>query len=110
METDGATGILIVPDGINAEAPDDIAASQGEMTGQPGDTTTQGRRTSTQVEAPVDSLSLVRQPLLSTGLLEERIDIVLASWKDSTNRQHLVYAHKWTFCTQNHINVFNEDV
>ena len=75
---------------FNAEAPDDIVATQVEMTGQSGDTTIQGRPTSTQEEAPVDGLSLVRQSLLSTGLLEERIDIVLASWKDSTKRQHLV--------------------
>ena len=75
---------------FNAEAPDDIAATQGEMTGQSGDTTIQGRPTSTQVEAPVGGLSLVRQSLLSTGLSEESIDIVLASWKYSTKRQHLV--------------------
>ena len=94
---------------FNVEAPDDIAATQEEMTGQSGDTTIQGRRTSTQVEAPVDSLSLVRQSLLNTGLLEESIDIVLASWKYSTKRKHIVCVHKWIlFCTRNHINMFSD--
>ena len=114
METDGATGILIVPDWPTQawysmlKAPDDIAATQDEMTGQSGDTTTQGRPTSTQVEAPVDGLSLVRQSLLNTGLLVENINIVLASWKDSTKIKHFVCVHKWIFCTRNHINMFSD--
>ena len=118
METDGrdlwdTDSARLADTGMafNAEAPDDIAATQDEMTGQSGDITIQGRPTSTQEEAPVDGLSLVRQSLLNTGLLEESIDIVLASWKDTTKRKHLMCVHKWIiFCTHNHINVFTKDV
>ena len=96
---------------FGAATHDDITANQVEMTDQPGDTTSPGRPSSTREEAPLDGLLLVRQSLLNTGLSEESTDIILASWRDSTKKQYLVYVHKWIlFCTKNHIEVFSKDV
>ena len=68
----------------------------------PGDAAMTGRATSTRAEAPVDGLSLVRQSPLSTGLSEESSDIVLASRRDSTERQYLVYVHTCFFYTKSY--------
>ena len=62
-------------------------------------------------QGEIDGLSLVRQALVDRGLSQQSIDMVLASWRDSTKKQYLSYVHRWLrFCNDFEKDIFTTEV
>ena len=82
-----------------------------ELATRSGDSAIQNRAPSTEEEASVDGLSLVRDSLLNSGLSEQSTSMILSSWRVSTKKQYIIYLHRWiTFCADGHLNIFTKDV
>ena len=56
-------------------------------------------------------MSLVRTSLKRTGISEEALNIIMASWRPSTHKQYSTYIKKWqTFCEGNDVDIFSPAV
>jgi hypothetical protein len=54
------------------------------------------------------SLSLIRQQLTEQGLSVETVNIIMASWRQTTGKQYQCYLLKWVgFCQENQIKIEN---
>ena len=61
-----------------------------------------GRGTSTPQEARDTHLSSVRTHLTTKGFSSQAVQVIMASWRDSTKTQYQTYIKKWeNFCAQN---------
>lgn len=61
----------------------------------------------TVAQTPTCSLSHIWQTLRHRGVPEDTTSIILASWRNSTQKQYLCYQRKWNrFCTARQINPF----
>ena len=57
------------------------------------------------------SLSLIRQQLTEQGLSVETVNIIMASWRQTTGKQYQCYLLKWvSFCQENQIKIENADI
>ena len=61
-----------------------------------------GRSTSTPQEARDTRMSCVRSHLITKGFSSQAVQVIMASWRDSTKAQHQIYMKKWeNFGAQN---------
>ena len=71
----------------------------------------QTRPTSSGQQTETDGLLLIRGALTERGLSCQAIDLILASWRASTQKQYLTYIHKLvTLCNIANHNIFTTEV
>ena len=59
----------------------------------------------------ISGLSLVRESLCQKGLREQTLQIIMASWRDSTQKQYAGYLQKWQrFCSGRKVDIFSPPV
>ena len=63
---------------------------------------------STAFKVSTSGLSLVRESLCEKGLRKQTLQIIMASWRDSTQNQYAGYLQKWQrFCTGRKVDIFS---
>ena len=66
----------------------------------------QNQSASTLPKAATEWMSCVRQKLESQGVTGEPLDMISASWRESTHKQYQTYVKAWlSFCANHSINV-----
>ena len=71
----------------------------------------QARPTPSGQQTETYGLLLIRGALTERGLSCQAIDLSLASWQSSTQKQYLTYIHKWVnFCNIANLDIFTTEV
>ena len=66
----------------------------------------QDKSTPTLPQAAIDWMSCVQQKLEDKGVTGEPLQIILASWREGTQKQYRTYITAWiSFCTEHGTNV-----
>ena len=66
---------------------------------------------STCKQATFDGMSYIRKSFENRELSKESVDIIMASWRHSTQKQYSTYINRWvSFCDKRKINSFHTNI
>lgn len=70
-----------------------------------------GENTSPLAETCPSGMAYIRQPLQNKGLSENTLKVIMASWRQSTQKQYKGHLQKWQrFCCRRNIDIFPPSV
>lgn len=70
-----------------------------------------GEKTCTLAETCPSGMSCIRQSLQNKGLSENTLRVIMASWRQSTQKQYAGHLQKWQrFCCRRNIDIFSPSV
>ncbi|XP_028394449.1 uncharacterized protein LOC114518643 [Dendronephthya gigantea] len=105
----GLANTILVRQG-NANVPSTPGTSSSGETAVTIARSTAGN-SSTAQNSGSSSLSLIRQQLTEQGLSAETVNIIMATWRQTTGKQYQCYLLKWiSFCQENRINIEQADI
>ena len=104
IKFDGAKSIHFPQTSTNTANDTQLASGSGHVA-------IQARPTSSGQQTETDGLLLIRGALTERGLSCQAIDLILASWRLSTQKQYLTYIHKWVkFCNRANLDIFTIEI